>query len=133
MIAYFADTFYYLALLNEEDDAHPSALEAARSIGGRLVTTTWVLTEVADGLAPRSTRGLFAQFNALLHLDSRLTIIPSTQEWFDRGVALYTARRDKDWSLTDCISFVVMRQLGISEALTADHHFEQAGFSVLLR
>ena len=133
MIAYFAGTFYYLALLNEEDDAHPSALQAARSIGGRLVTTTWVLTEVADGLAPRSTRALFVQFNALLHLDSRLTIVPATQEWFDRGVALYTDRPDKDWSLTDCISFVVMKHLGITTALTADRHFEQAGFSVLLK
>lgn len=133
MNAVFADTFYYLALLNENDSAHRPASQLARSLGGRLITTAWVLTEVADGLARRSTRSLFVQFHSLLHLDSRTTIVPATSEWFDRGVSLYTDRMDKDWSLTDCISFVVMRQLGITEALTADRHFEQAGFSVLLR
>ena len=50
-----------------------------------------------------------------------------------RGVALYAERPDKDWSLTDCISFVVMRKMDITEALTGDRHFEQAGFTALLK
>ena len=53
--------------------------------------------------------------------------------YFDEGVRLYVARPDKDWSLTDCISFVVMRERGITEALTGDRHFEQAGFVALLK
>ena len=61
-----------------------------------------------------------------------LTLAPPTVELFDAGVALYHSRTDKDWSLTDCISFVVMSQHGITGALTGDHHFEQAGFKVLL-
>jgi hypothetical protein len=60
-------------------------------------------------------------------------MIPATQELFDRGVALYESRPDKEWSLTDCISFVVMADHGITEALTGDRHFEQAGFVALLK
>ncbi len=51
----------------------------------------------------------------------------------EQGLALYTRRSDKDWSLTDCISFVVMKAEGIEEALTGDHHFEQGGFVALLK
>lgn len=60
-------------------------------------------------------------------------IVPSTQTPFDQGVKLYAKRPDKDWSLTDCISFVVMRDQGITQALTGDHYFEQAGFMALLK
>jgi predicted nucleic acid-binding protein len=65
--------------------------------------------------------------------DPYYVMVPASQELLDRGVTLYRQRPDKDWSLTDCISFVVMRERGITEALTADHHFEQAGFVALLR
>lgn len=59
-------------------------------------------------------------------------IVPASQLLFDQGLALYADRPDKEWSLTDCISFVVMREQGLSEALTGDRHFEQAGFRALL-
>jgi hypothetical protein len=59
--------------------------------------------------------------------------VPASRELFDSGWALYQDRPDKDWSLTDCISFVAMRERGIIEALTGDHHFEQAGFRALLK
>jgi hypothetical protein len=52
---------------------------------------------------------------------------------FDARVALYGERMDKDWPLTDCISFVVMQREGITDALTGDRHFEQAGFVPLLK
>jgi hypothetical protein len=60
-------------------------------------------------------------------------IIPAEPQLYEEGIALYRARPDKDWSLTDCISFVVMKARGITEALTGDHHFEQAGFVALLK
>jgi hypothetical protein len=60
-------------------------------------------------------------------------IVPPTQSLSDQGVELYSERPDKGWSLTDCISFIVMRHHGVTQALTGDHHFEQAGFIALLR
>jgi uncharacterized protein len=62
-----------------------------------------------------------------------IEIVPASAALFDRGFQFFTARPDKDWSLTDCISLVVMHERGITEALTADHHFEQAGFVALLK
>jgi predicted nucleic acid-binding protein len=60
-------------------------------------------------------------------------IVPPETKLFDQGIEFYQCRPDKAWSLTDCLSFVVMTDLGISEALTGDHHFEQAGFRALLK
>lgn len=97
------------------------------------VTTTWVLTEVADAMAGISQRGRFVAFLKLLRGERTVAIVPASSELFDLGMQLYTQRPDKDWSLTDCISFVVMKQHGLTEALTADRHFEQAGFKALLR
>ena len=62
-----------------------------------------------------------------------IEIVPASSELFSKGFAFFTSRPDKDWSFTDCISFVVMRERGITNALTADHHFEQAGFVALLK
>ena len=59
--------------------------------------------------------------------------MPASRRLFTRGLALYKERTDKEWSLTDCISFVIMRDLKLSAALTADRHFEQAGFMALLK
>ena len=63
----------------------------------------------------------------------QVKLIPPDVALFDAGVQLFANRPDKEWSLTDCISFVVMQQEGITQALTADHHFEQAGFQALLK
>ncbi len=67
-----------------------------------------------------------------LQLGQRI-IVPASRELFQRGVELFTQRPDKDWSLTDCTSYVVMKEQDIEDALTTDHHFEQAGFTVLLK
>jgi len=65
--------------------------------------------------------------------DQSLTIVEANHELFEHGLDLFGNRPDKSWSLTDCISFVVMQAHGLTEALTADHHFEQAGFVRLLK
>ena len=62
-----------------------------------------------------------------------MTIVPAEQGLFDRGAALYAERPDKAWSLTDCISFVIMQDHGLRDAPTGDHHFEQAGFNLLMK
>jgi len=129
----FADTSYYIALTNPNDEYAGAACEYTRGFGGFLVTTAWVLTEVANHLRHAPNRQLVLSLFADLRDDRRVTIVPPTLEFFDRGLDLYRDRPDKDWSLTDCISFVVMQQRGMTEALTGDRHFEQAGFTALLR
>jgi predicted nucleic acid-binding protein len=133
MKATFADTFYFLALFNPGDAAHAEAKEIGRHLTGRLVTTGYVLTEVADAFAAPRDRPRFLALLAALEADPSVTIVPSTDDLFRRGVDLYRQRPDKDWPLTDCLSFVVMDEHGATEALTGDHHFQQAGYNALLR
>jgi uncharacterized protein len=128
----FADTSYYLALLNENDEFHARAAELTQSLAARLVTTAWALTEVADALSRPPARRLVTPFMRDLRADRAVTIVPAGSAQFDAGLEFFGRRPDKDWSLTDCISFVVMRQKRLREALTADHHFEQAGFAALM-
>src|SRR5262245_38161449 len=110
MSRWFADTFYFLALRNPDAGAHAAAVEAAKQLGSRqLVTTEWVLTEVGDALSSPKNRQGFLDLLTVLRQNSQVLIIDGLHETFERGVALFQARMDKSWTLTDCISFVVMR------------------------
>jgi predicted nucleic acid-binding protein len=88
----FADTFYFLALLNQSDAAHEKAVEAANTLRARLVTTGWVLTEVADALADPENRDTCVGFIDDLRGQSTCVILPPTQELFDAGFELYRNR-----------------------------------------
>lgn len=129
----FADTYYFLALLNRADAAHARTVEFSRSLTNPIITTTWVLTEVADALAAPQQRSKFIKLLAKLREDPYCEVVPTSQGSFNEGVVLYSSRPDKSWSLTDCISFALMSRRRLTEALTADVHFEQAGFRALLR
>ena len=129
----FADTFYYLALLIPGESAHNQAVAVTEQMKYRIVTTAWVLTELGNAMASPKNRGVFVRFVEALAARPEVAIVPPSQSLFEKGMALYSKRQDKSWSLTDCISFVVMRQHKISTALTGDRHFEQAGFDVLLK
>ena len=134
MKAVFADSFYYFALVNASDPAHGKATAFSASYSGRTVTTGWVLTELADGWArPVSRRLIFLQMLADLRANPDTEIVSTTDQLFHDGLDLYDQRPDKEWSLTDCISFGVMTARGLSEALTVDHHFEQAGFRAVFK
>ena len=128
----FADTAYYLAFLNIQDELHERSVKFTAGFDGRLLTTTWVLTEVADALSRPDFRSTLVDFIHAIRADSQVTIVPASQGLFDRGFDLFARRPDKEWSLTDCISCVVMQEHGLSEALTSDHHFEQMGFRRVL-
>ncbi len=128
----FADSYYYLAFVNERDAGHQGAIEFSKTFLGRSVTTEWVLTEVADALCGPEQRSLFLELHALLRQQPGLEILAASHELFERGVELFKQRADKAWSLTDCISFVVMQERGIADALTADRHFQQAGYRAIL-
>ena len=81
----------------------------------------------------KSDRPAFMQLLAELHADPNTTIVPASRDVFDRACRLYGERLDKEWSLTDCTSILLMQDQGLGEALTTDHHFEQAGLRALLR
>jgi predicted nucleic acid-binding protein len=133
MTPVFVDSFYFFAILNPNDAAHLKAINHSRQYSGPLVTTSWVFTEVADGLARTQRRDAFRQLVLRFRQLETNEIVPNSDELFEQGIMLYDERRDKHWSLTDCISFVVMKERDLKEVLTGDHHFEQAGFRPLLK
>lgn len=128
-----ADTSYFLGLLYPRDHLHEQALTQSKRQEIRLITTTWVLMEVANAMSAPLDRQIFVEFMRCFSRAAKARILPANEDWFAHGFDLYRRRPDKAWSLTDCISFLVMWELGIDEALTADHHFAQAGFRVLLQ
>jgi uncharacterized protein len=129
----FADTVYFLALLNPADQRHPSARNLSRNALGPLVTTEFVLMEVGDALSDPQNRGRFARLLELVRSQTDAEIVPASSELFRQGCDLHAHRPDKEWSLTDCTSFAVMKERAIQRALTSDHHFAQAGFEVLMK
>jgi uncharacterized protein len=133
MKAVFADSYYFFALVNKNEAQHSRAREFAATFGGQFVTTGFVLIELADGLTRPSERNIFGGVYDSLVRNPAVQIIGCSDDWLSDGLSLYRSRLDKAWSLTDCISFVVMQRQGITEALTGDHHLEQAGFVALLK
>ena len=129
----FVDTVYWLALINPSDTWHSKAKAWATELTEPLVTTDAILTEVADALCRADRRRWAVSAIRSVKADPGITSVPGSVELFSRGFELYAGRGDKDWSLTDCISFTVMRDRRIDRALTADAHFLQAGFRALLR
>ncbi len=129
----FADTFYFFALLGDKDEAHEKAMAWSAAFRGRLVTTEWVLVELADGLASTPQRTLFTPLRRDLLADANYEIVSFDSAIYEAGLQLYERRPDKEWSLTDCLSMTVMQREKMTEALTGDHHFEQAGFIALLK
>ena len=130
---FFADTFYFIALLNRNDPAHAKAIYFSRLNSARFVTTEYVLLELADAFHKANLRRGFSIIWDLLHREPGFEVVPGNSNLLERGVRLYKKRADKEWQLTDCTSFVVMKEMGIADALTGDKHYEQAGFNALLK
>lgn len=133
MKAVFADTSYYVAFVNRDDERHAAAITVSQDLRQPIVLTDYVLAELGSRLSERPQRRVFLEIVDTLRTAPLTTIVPASRAMFDRGLALFRRRLDKEWSLIDCISFELMRSRGIKEALTTDHHFEQAGFVALLR
>jgi uncharacterized protein len=131
MKAVFADTSYYLALVNSSDEHHSIVCRWTSEFSGTTVTTAWVITELANAMSQSENRPFFLSLLRDLRNDARVTVVPPTTDVFDRALELFSHRPDKDWSLTDCISFLVMGDLALNDAATLDRHFSQAGFHVL--
>ncbi len=129
----FVDAGYWIALANVRDDLHQRARLLARSLPGSLITTEAVLLEVGASLARLATRGAATNLLLSIRAQPAIDVVALSPELLSRAFALYAARPDKEWGLTDYISFVEMQDRGITEALAADQHFVQAGFRALLR
>jgi predicted nucleic acid-binding protein len=131
----FVDTAAWIALINSSDDLHTRARQQMSTLREQrmfLVTTEFVLLEVADALSEPERRAKTVAFIDGLRRLAVLQILPASSGLFAAGWTRYSERPDKEWGLTDCISFVVMEQENLTQAFTSDHHFEQAGFVKLL-
>lgn len=129
----FADAFYFVARLNRHDQHHERVLAFSRDFRARMITTDLVLLEVADALARSESRPRVADFIRHVRQSAACEVVPASRELLDRALEVYHRHADKEWTLTDCASFVVMRERGLANALTGDRHFEQAGFVALLK
>jgi predicted nucleic acid-binding protein len=130
------DTSFAIALISPRDQHHANANLLLRYIEAQcipLVTTRAVIVEVGDALAKRALRSQAAALLDSYEEDPRVEVAPLSEELYERGRTFFRRHRDKEWGLTDCISFVVMKDHGLTDALTADAHFRQAGFRPLLR
>lgn len=136
MRSVFADAGYWIALLNQQDELHEKALKLTKSLHPvHIVTTEMVLAEVLNFFSKGgdALRGFSAAAVEGISKDPNVTVIPQTRDQFRRALQRFKDRPDKEWSLTDCASFLVMEERSLKEALAHDHHFEQSGFQALLR
>jgi predicted nucleic acid-binding protein len=130
----FVDTAFVVALASRLDQYHAAAtaLVPRFQSGTRMVTTQAICLEIGNTLASEQHRQKAVELLTGMEKDPRFEIVPLTDALYADGMALFAERRDKEWSLTDCVSFLVMQRRGIRRALTADNHFRQAGFEALL-
>jgi predicted nucleic acid-binding protein len=132
----FADTGYWIALLDPQDTLHPKALELSLSLAeAKICTSEMILTEVLNHFAKRGRflRQAAVAFIQSLRQNQAVEITFQTTDLFEQALDLYSQRPDQAWSHTDCASLCLMQQQNILEALAYDRHFEQAGFIALLR
>jgi len=128
----FLDTGYLIALINKKDNFHEDAIKASRNYQGPFLTTQLILIELANSLCQPALRPLAVNIIKKMQDDPLTTIVPCTSEKFSEAFELYKKRTDKSWGMIDCLSFVVMDEFGVKQALTFDEHFRQAGYIVSL-
>ncbi len=131
MTPVFVDSVAWIALFNARDDLHAPALAKRKELylsKTPLLATEFVLLEVSYAQSAPRCRTKTVPFLLGLQKQSTLTIMPVSSRSVVGGIALFEDRPDKEWSLTDCISFVVMKEHRITDAFTLDHHFVQAGY-----
>lgn len=131
----FLDTSHALALVSKRDQHHRAARRVQAGVEARrdrIVTTRGVLLEFGNALHRPEERAVCVRFLDRVRTDPAVDIVDVDASLYERALDLYRSRPDKEWGLVDCASFVVMRERGLTDALTADRHFEQAGFRSLL-
>ena len=132
----FADTFYWIALINKSDSWYQRVKSYSVNLENiEIITTEEVLTETINFFAsfPAPMRAAVSQLVVQIIADYNIQVIPQTHESFIEGLELFQQRFDKGYSLTDCISMITMKKLDIMEILTHDKHFTQEGFLILFK
>ncbi len=132
----FADSAYWIAIFRRDDPWSDAARQASIRLGAaRIVTVDEVLVEflAAVSAAGPVSRRRAAQFIRDILSDTSIEVYPQSRDSLLDGLALYEARSDKSYSLTDCVAMSAMRASGITQVLTTDHHFEQEGFQILMK
>ena len=134
--AVFVDSFAWIAAINKSDNYHEISLKTIETLlkkGLKLVTSNYVIVETINALSKAEFRKAVIEFVDKLEMSPSVEIIKITDEMYNNAWALYQQRMDKDWGITDCTSFEVMRMFNINKAFTNDKHFEQAGYSLVVK
>jgi predicted nucleic acid-binding protein len=133
--AYFADTSFWIALSHKSDQHHSRTSAWSRYLNQKdafILTTEALWWEWMNALAGVGTRYTTAEGCRRCHQDPQIEVVPFASDTIAAAVHFYKARDDKDWSLTDCLSFLVMEERRLPRALTTDRHFQQAGLEAVL-
>ena len=136
MKSVFVDTAALIALGNRRDDFHGPARTVRRTLirgGYAFVTTRLVIVELCNAFSRGELRSTAARIVDSIEQSSRWTIIEADRPWITAGFDLYRRMTDKEWGLVDCVSILVAQHFEIQDVFTTDHHFEQAGFRILLQ
>ncbi len=132
----FLDTAFVVAGAIPSDAFHSKAVQLGAELKRnrtRVVTTRGVMLEIGNALSKTHSRKTASLVLQSFEDDPRIEIVPLSEELYARAFRMYRERPDKEWGLVDCVSFVVMQERGITDALTTDEHFKQAGFRALMR
>ena len=129
----FLDTAFIQALLNVRDAYHPKAIELFPRVrnASEIWITEAILTEVGNACSAINRKGA-VQFIQQCYQTDNIRVVSIDTQLFTQATHLYQSRSDKNWGLTDCISFIVMTQNNLQDAITTDRHFVQAGFRALM-
>jgi predicted nucleic acid-binding protein len=130
---YFADTWFWIALLSKQDQHHDKARQRLEEIKeSKVVTSEMILTELANMFSRKGSfwRRKVAEYVKALQDNAMVVIVEQEHKYFADALLYYELCHDRDWGLTDCSSFSIMKEQKINLALTDDHHFEQAGFTL---
>jgi len=128
------DSGFLIGLIDRKDELHDRAIAWAKHLRNEaLLASDLVLVEAYNFFVAPTNRGFADQALTRFFTHPDVQLLTTQTSHLDAGRQLFRTRQDKAWSLTDCVSFAIMGELGMTSALAFDHHFEQAGFDALLR
>jgi predicted nucleic acid-binding protein len=132
----FVDSFAWIAAINKSDNYHEISLRILEELlnkQAKLITTNYIVVETINALSKVKFRKTVIEFIDKLKKSPHVQIVKITDEIYNNAWTLYQQRMDKDWGITDCISFEVMQMFNIRKAFSSDKHFEQAGYSLMVK